>query len=82
MSGHWGPEHATILNVTVIESNAEKGYILVKGGVPGPKKSLVMLRSAVLTQFKKPEVKELIDRTPVKESAPAQEAPAEQPKGE
>ncbi len=78
MSGHWGPEHATILNVTVIESNAEKGYILVKGGVPGPKKSLVVLRSATLTQFRKPVVKELVDLTPapeVKDSAPASEAP-------
>ncbi|HBE99332.1 MAG TPA: 50S ribosomal protein L3, partial [Firmicutes bacterium] len=63
MSGHWGPHQATIENITVIASNAEKGYILVKGGVPGPKKSIVMIRSAILTQFKKPEVKELVDRS-------------------
>jgi large subunit ribosomal protein L3 len=30
MSGHWGPEQSTILNITVVEANAEKGYILVK----------------------------------------------------
>lgn len=59
MSGHWGPEQATIQNVTVIESNPEKGYILVKGGVPGTKKAIVMIRSAILTQFGKPEVKPL-----------------------
>ncbi len=59
MSGHWGPEQATIQNVTVIESNPEKGYILVKGGVPGTKKSIVMIRSAILAQFGKPEVKPL-----------------------
>ena len=63
ISGHWGPHQATIENITVIASNAEKGYILVKGGVPGPKKSIVMIRSAILTQFKKPEVKELVDRS-------------------
>lgn len=63
MSGHWAPHQATIENITVIATNAEKGYILVKGGVPGPKKSLVMIRSAILTQFGKPEVKELIDRS-------------------
>lgn len=63
MSGHWGPHQATLQNVTVIASNVEKGYILVKGGIPGPKKSIVMVRSAILTQFKKPEVKELIDRS-------------------
>lgn len=64
MSGHWGPEQATILNITVVEVNAEKNYILVKGGVPGPKKSIVMLRSAVLDQFgKKPVVKDLVDHS-------------------
>lgn len=63
MSGHWGPHQATLQNVIVIASNVEKGYILVKGGIPGPKKSIVMVRSAILTQFKKPEVKELIDRS-------------------
>jgi large subunit ribosomal protein L3 len=68
MSGHWGPEQATVLNISVIESNLEKGYILVKGGVPGPKKSIVMLRSAVLAQFKKPVVKDLMD-IPAKEAA-------------
>lgn len=68
MSGHWGNESATILNVTVVESNADKNYILVKGGVPGAKKSIVMLRSAALTQFGKPEVKALVDLTPATEA--------------
>lgn len=61
MSGHWGPEQVTILNVTIIESNPEKGYILVKGGVPGPKKAIVMLRSPVKKQFRTPVVKEILD---------------------
>jgi 50S ribosomal protein L3, bacterial len=68
MSGHWGPEQSTILNIIVIESNLEKGYILVKGGIPGPKKSIVMLRTAVLTQFKKPVLKDIVD-LPKKEAA-------------
>lgn len=63
MSGHWGPKQVTVQNITVIETNAEKGYILVKGGVPGPKKSIVMLRSPVREQFHKPEVKEILDLT-------------------
>src|SRR5574344_1912084 len=61
MSGHWGPEQATILNLLVVESNVEKGYILIKGCVPGPKKSIVMLRSAVLTQSHKQSVKPILD---------------------
>jgi large subunit ribosomal protein L3 len=68
MSGHWGPEQATIENVTIVESNPEKGYILVKGGVPGAKKSIVLLRSPVLAQFHKPVVKPLVD-IPAKEAA-------------
>ena len=63
MSGHWGPEQVTVQNITVVESNAAKGYILVKGGVPGPKKSLVMLRSPIRVQFHKPEVKAILDLT-------------------
>lgn len=63
MSGHWGPKQVTVQNITVVETNAEKGYILVKGGVPGPKKSIVMLRTPVRTQFNKPEVKAPIDLT-------------------
>ena len=59
MSGHMALHQATVLNVTLIEVNAEKNYILVKGALPGPKKSIVMLRSPVRAQFRKPVVKEL-----------------------
>ena len=61
MSGHWGPKQCTVQNVVIVEVNAEKGYILVKGGVPGPKKALVVLRSPVRQQFKKPVVKPLVN---------------------
>lgn len=56
MSGHHGNLSATILNQVVVEANAEKNYILIKGSVPGPKKSLVTIRSAIKTQLGKPEV--------------------------
>ena len=62
MSGHHGNLSATILNQLVVETNAEKNYILVRGSVPGAKKSLVVVRSAVKVQLGKPEkVHELID---------------------
>jgi len=61
MSGHWGPKQVTLQNLTVVESNSEKGYILVKGGLPGPRKAIVVLRSPVRAQFHKPEVKEILD---------------------
>ena len=72
MSGQWRPASATVQNVTVIESNLEKNYILVKGGVPGPKKAYVVLRSPVKTQFKKPVVKPLVDLTPKAPEQPAE----------
>ncbi len=62
MSGHHGNLSSTILNQLVVETNAEKNYILVRGSVPGAKKSLVVVRSAIKTQLGKPEtVHELFD---------------------
>lgn len=62
MSGHHGNKSATILNLVVVEVNAEKNYILIKGALPGPKRSLVTIRSAVKVQLGKPEiVKPLVD---------------------
>ena len=69
MAGHHGNESATILNLTVVDVNVEKNYILVKGGLPGPKKSIVVLRSAIKDVKNAKAVKTLIDRTP----APAAE---------
>lgn len=79
MSGHWGNDSVTLLNLTVIDVNAEKGYMLIKGGLPGAKKSIVTIRSNVKV-VKHPEaVKKLIDRTPKAEPAApvAEEAKAE-----
>ena len=67
MSGHMAPHQATILNVTLVEVNAEQNYVLVKGSVPGPKKSIVMLRTPSRTQFSKPTVKELVNHAPAAE---------------
>ncbi len=62
MAGHHGNKSATILNMDVVAVNVEKNYILVKGGVPGAKKSLVTIRSAVKDQgCYKPVVKELVN---------------------
>ena len=78
MSGHYGNESATILNQMIVAVDAEKNYILVKGGIPGARKSIVVLRSAV-KDVKHPEViKPLIDRTPVAAEEPVVEAPVEE----
>ena len=62
MSGHHGNLSATILNQLLVEANAEKNYILVRGSVPGAKKSLVVVRSAIKVQLgQKEKVHELVD---------------------
>ena len=42
-----GAERVTIQNLEVVKVDAEANIILVKGAVPGPKKSLVMLKESV-----------------------------------
>ena len=46
MSGRMGSDTVTTQNVTVHAVDAEKGLILLKGAVPGPKGGLVVIRSA------------------------------------
>jgi len=47
MPGHMGSVRVTVQNLEVVSVDAEKNLILVKGAVPGPKKSLVMLKESV-----------------------------------
>ena len=46
MAGQMGGERTTAPNLTVVKVDPENNYILVKGNVPGPKKGMVMVRSA------------------------------------
>lgn len=47
MPGHMGAVRVTVQNLEVVSVDAEKNLILVKGAVPGQKKSLVMLKESV-----------------------------------
>jgi len=49
MSGRMGSDTVTTQNITVHAVDAEKGLILLKGAVPGPKGGLLVIRSAVKT---------------------------------
>ena len=46
MAGRMGNDTVTTQNLTVHAVDADKGLILIKGAVPGPKNGLVVLRSA------------------------------------
>lgn len=55
LPGHMGTLTATIQNLEIVAVDLENNCILVKGSIPGPKKSLVIIQTAV----KKPgEVRE------------------------
>jgi large subunit ribosomal protein L3 len=47
MAGQYGNVRVTVLNLEVVQADAERGLLLVKGAVPGPNGGLVMARSAV-----------------------------------
>jgi large subunit ribosomal protein L3 len=47
MPGRYGNERVTILNSEVVKVDPENNLIAVKGGVPGARGSLVLIRSAV-----------------------------------
>ncbi len=47
MPGHMGSVKVTIQNLEVVRVDAENNLLLVKGSVPGPKKSLVTIKETV-----------------------------------
>jgi len=47
LPGRMGGEKTTILNLTVVGVDAERDLLLLRGAVPGPKGSLVVVREAV-----------------------------------
>ena len=47
LPGRMGGQRTTILNLEVVDVDAENGLLLLGGAVPGPKGSLVLIREAV-----------------------------------
>ena len=60
MPGQMGGDKVTIQNLEIIQIDLENNVILIKGNVPGPKKSLVLVKSAVKKGSTKNEKIELI----------------------
>lgn len=59
LPGHMGVETVTIQNLEIVMVDLENNVILVKGNIPGPKKSLVIIKSAIKNVGKINEVEEL-----------------------
>ena len=47
MPGHMGSEKVTVQNLSVVKVDAERGLLLVKGAVPGPKGGLLVIKDSV-----------------------------------
>lgn len=47
MPGHMGNANVTVQNLEVVRVDAEKNLILIKGGIPGPKKGFVVIKDSV-----------------------------------
>lgn len=50
MAGRMGNEKVTILNLEVVEADADRDLVLLRGAVPGPRGGLVVIRNAVASR--------------------------------
>ena len=81
MPGHMGSEQVTIQNLEIVQIDTKNNVILIKGNVPGPKKSLVLIKTSVKNPGKINTPVELItyidetvvEETPVEENAVTEE---------
>ena len=60
MPGQMGNVQRTVQNLEIVSIDTENNVILIKGNVPGPKKSLVMIHTAVKMPNTKKEKAELV----------------------
>lgn len=70
LPGHMGNQTRTVQNLEVVAVDLENNVILIKGNVPGPKKSLVIIRTSIKKGEKVNEPVELVvyeEETPVTE---------------
>ena len=80
LPGHMGNEKTTIQNLEVVSVDLENNVILIKGNVPGPKKSLVMIRTSIKKGEQVNPTEELITYEEIEE--PVVETSEETPKEE
>lgn len=47
MPGHMGFVNVTVQDLEIVRADADRNIILIRGGIPGPKKGLVMIKDSV-----------------------------------
>ena len=60
LAGHMGTLTVTIQNLEVVAVDTENNVILISGNIPGPKKGLVIIKSAVKANGKINEIENLV----------------------
>jgi large subunit ribosomal protein L3 len=76
MPGHMGVERVTTLNLKVVQTDVERGLILVEGAVPGAKGGWITVRDAVKKALPKEAPQPGKFRTAEDAAAPAEQTPA------
>ena len=86
MPGHLGVDRVTTLNLKVVQTDVERGLILVEGSVPGAKSGWVTVRDAVKKMLPKEapkpgkfRVSEAAEAKTEKKNAKTEDQPKEQP---
>ena len=89
MPGHLGVDRVTTLNLKVVQTDVERGLILVEGSVPGAKSGWVTVRDAVKKKLPKEapkpgkfRVSEAAEAKPEQKNAKTEDLPKEQPEAE
>jgi large subunit ribosomal protein L3 len=80
MPGHMGVDRVTTLNLQVVQTDVERGLILVEGAVPGAKGGWITVRDAVKKALPKeaPQPGKYKGPTSAEADKPAAEAPAKE----
>ena len=60
LAGHMGTLTVTVQNLEIVAVDTENNVILISGNIPGPKKGLVLIKSAVKANGKINEVENLV----------------------
>lgn len=73
LPGHIGNETVTIQNLEVVAIDLDENVILIKGNIPGPKNSFVVIKSSIKNPDAKVDASELVDYAKVEDTEAKEE---------
>ena len=82
MAGHYGAARVTTQNLDVVRTDADRGLILVRGAVPGPKNGWVLIKDAVKRPIPDDAPKPAAIKVVAAEETPPQDEPAPEEEAE